>query len=122
MDTTEQTLTALYHRWMQAVKDKDLPALQPILAEEYIYTASGQGRFSREQWLGAVAVYDVETFSFPSIAVRRYGDMAVAIIRYVQEGVYRGERRGGDFLITDVWVHRDGRWQVVARSSILNPP
>ena len=122
MDPTRGELTALYHRWMQAVKDKDLTALEPILATEYTYTASGQGRFSRQQWLDAVAVYDVETFPFPSIEARRYGDAAVAIIRYVQQGVYRGERRGGDFLITDVWVDRDSRWQVVARSSILNPP
>ncbi|MCA1667685.1 MAG: nuclear transport factor 2 family protein [Thermomicrobia bacterium] len=122
MDTTQEDLTALYHRWMQAIKDKDLSTLQPILAEEYTYTASGQGRFSRRQWLDAVAVYDIETFSFPSIEARRYGEVAVAIIRCVSEGVYRGELRSGDFLITDVWVNRDGRWQVVARSSILNPP
>ena len=34
----------------------------------------------------------------------------------------RGEPRSGEFLITDTWVKRDGRWQVVARSSIMMEP
>jgi ketosteroid isomerase-like protein len=121
MDTTQEEFGALYHRWMQAIKEKDMQALEGILGAEYVYTASGQGRFTREGWLRAVPVYDIESFSFPSIDVRRYGDVAVAIVEYRQEAIYQGARRSGNFLITDVWVYRDDRWQVVARSSIRLP-
>lgn len=121
MDTTQAELSALYHRWMQAVQEKDMQTLEGILGEEYVYTASGQGQFSREGWLRGVAVYDIESFAFPTIDIRQYGDVAVGIVQYTQEAIYQGTRRSGLFLITDVWVRRDDRWQVVARSSIRMP-
>ncbi len=121
MEAAEEEWAALYHRWMQAVKEKDMQTLDGILGAEYIYTASGQGKFSREGWLRAVLVYDIESFSYPAIDVREYGDVAVGIVEYRQEAMYQGTRRSGLFLITDVWVRRDDRWQVVARSSIRMP-
>ena len=121
MDATQVELTALYQQWMQAVKEKDMQTLERILGAEYVYTASEQGRFPREGWLRGVSVYDIESFAFPAIDVRQYGDTAVAIVSYTQEAIYQGTRRSGNFLITDVWVHRDDRWQVVARSSIRMP-
>lgn len=121
MDTTQGEFSALYHRWMQAIKEKDMQTLEGILGAEYVYTASGQGRFTREGWLRAVPAYDIESFTFPKIDVRPYGDMAVVIVEYRQAAIYQGARRSGNFLITDVWVHRDDRWQVVTRSSIRLP-
>jgi ketosteroid isomerase-like protein len=121
METPQEELTALYHRWMQAIKEKDTQTLDGILGAEYVYTASGQGKFSREGWMRAVPVYDIESFSFSAIDVRQYGDVAIAIVEYRQEAIYQGTRRSGTFLITDAWVRRDDRWQVVARSSIRMP-
>jgi hypothetical protein len=121
MDTTQDDWRALYHRWMRAVQEKEMQMLDGILAAEYVYTASGQGRFTREGWLRAVPAYDLESFSFPSIDMRPYGDVAVAIVEYRQEAIYQGARRSGNFLITDVWIYRDDRWQVVTRSSIRLP-
>lgn len=110
--------------WMMAVQKKDLADLQQILAAEFIYTASGQGRWSRQQWLDTVAIYDIERFTFTEIEVQPYGDVAVTLSRYEQDAIVNGAPRSGQFLITDVWILRDGAWQVVARSSILNaiPP
>jgi ketosteroid isomerase-like protein len=121
MTATEQDLTQLEHTWMEAVQRKDTEALERILAPEYTYTASGQGRWSRQGWLDTVAIYDIHRFAFVEIDVRPYGDAAVVLSRYQQEASVAGVPRSGEFLITDVWVMRDGSWQVVARSSILMP-
>lgn len=118
MDRAQQEIRSLYNQWMEAVQHRDTSTLDHILGEEYIYTASGQGRWTRQGWLETVPVYEIHSFEFPHIDVRVYGDVAVAVCEYRQTATVRGEVRSGDFLITDVWVKRDGRWQVVARSSI----
>jgi hypothetical protein len=106
---------------MEAIQRKDLATLDQILGPEYSYTASGQGRWSRQRWMETVAVYDIESFTILSADVRLYGDVAVVLPHYRQTALVNGVPRSGEFLITDVWVRRDGTWQVVARSSILMP-
>ena len=56
MTTGEHELIARERAWMEAVQRKDLPALEGILAPEYTYTTSDQGRWSRQQWLDTVAI------------------------------------------------------------------
>jgi ketosteroid isomerase-like protein len=118
MTSAEEEFIALEQAWMEAIQRKDLATLDRILAPEYAYTASGQGRRTRQNWMETVAVYDIEDFTILDIDVRLYGDVAVVLPDYRQTAVVNGEPRSGDFLITDVWVRRDGAWQVVARSSI----
>jgi len=104
---------------MVAVQHRDLASLDRVLADEYFYTASGQGRVDRQGWLKMVTAYDLKSCEFPRLDVRMYGDVAVVLCEYRQTGTVGGEVRSGDFLITDTWVRRDGHWQVAARSSIL---
>jgi ketosteroid isomerase-like protein len=47
--------------------------------------------------------------------VRIYGDTAIVNSLYHQNATARGQDWSGYFLITDVWVKRGGRWQVVTR-------
>lgn len=121
MTSIETELMGREREWMDAVARKDLAALDRIVGEDYVYTASGQGRWSRQRWMDAVAIYDLERFAFLEVDVRAYGDVAVVLSRYEQEAAIAGNPRGGEFLLTDVWVRRDGAWRVVARSSILMP-
>ena len=121
MTTVEQELVALEREWMDAVRRKDTETLERIVGTDYVYAASGQGRWSRQRWMETVRIYDIDRFEFADVDVRPYGDVAVVLSDYRQDATVAGERRSGDFLLTDVWVRRDGRWQVVARSSILMP-
>jgi ketosteroid isomerase-like protein len=121
MSTPEHELIALEQEWMDAIQRKDFPALDQIVGPDYAYTASGQGRWSRQRWMETVPVYDIHTFEFLAIDVRVYGDVAVVLPHLRQMASVAGATRSGEFLLTDVWVRRDGRWQVVARSSILMP-
>ncbi len=121
MTTAEHELIARERAWMEAVQRKDRTALEDILAPDYTYTASGQGRWSRQRWLDTLSIYDIHHFEFVAVDVRPYGNVAVVLSQYRQDGAVGGVVRSGEFLFTDVWVRRDGVWQVVARSSILMP-
>ena len=56
------------------------------------------------------------------MAMRETGGVALANVWYHQQATVRGGDWSGDFLMSDLWVRRDGRWQVVARhASWLKP-
>jgi hypothetical protein len=119
VSTLREAIRPIYDRWMEAVRDKNMSTLESIMATEYIYTATGQGRSTRRQWMDSVPVYDIISYELMDFDVLPLGDSAVCAVRYRQEARVRGVPRSGEFLITDTWVRRDGRWQVVSRSSIL---
>ena len=115
--TVEDEILRLANEWMDAVRQKDLETLESLVAPEYMLQAPGIGRMPREQWLAAVSVYDIQSFEFDDVQVHLYGDTAVMRSRYAQKATYQGRDRSGEFLVTDVWVGREGRWQVVSRHS-----
>lgn len=118
MTSADEEFIALENTWLGAIQRKDLAALEQILGSDYAYLASNHGRLTRQEWLDNIAAYNISSFTILSIDVRVYGDMAIVFPHYRQEAVFNGVPRSGEFLITDVWVRRDGRWQVVSRSSV----
>lgn len=113
----EEEIPRLAIEWMDAVRQKDVETLESLVAPEYMLQAPGIGRMTREQWLAAISVYDIESFEFADVQILAYGDMAVMRSRYTQKATYRGQDRSDELLITDVWIRRDGLWQVVTRHS-----
>src|SRR5439155_933676 len=76
------------------------------------------GVVPRAAWLrSALSAYVVEWFELERVDVELYGHVAVANVRYSQRAIWEGEPLAYTFLITDVWVSRDARWQLVARHS-----
>lgn len=118
---SEQEVIDLTQAWMEAVQRKDTETLERILAPEYTYMASGQGKLSRDEWLDLLRIYDLHGFEFVETDIRRYADVAIVMSRYRQTASVGGVPRTGEFLITDVWTIQEGSWRVVARSSILLP-
>jgi len=122
---TENELVALEHEWAQAVLENDMEKLERIVGQEYTLAANnfpgGRTRLSRQEWMATVPVYEVHSYEFRDLVVHSYGDAAVVLANLHLQGSVQGEDRSGSSALTDVWVKRDGRWQVVARSSIFIP-
>ena len=55
------------------------------------------------------------------VVEEHHSERTVVLADLELRATVRGEDRSGGFAVTDVWVKRDGRWQVVARSSIFVP-
>jgi ketosteroid isomerase-like protein len=53
------------------------------------------------------------------IDVRSFGDWAVVTGRSHVRGRYQGEVKNATLRFTDVFAHRDGRWQIVASHATL---
>lgn len=124
---TERRLTTLEHRWLEAVKLRDQAALQQLLADDFTLTgapATAGALLDKSQYLaGTLRDVRLESFKFNNVSVRLYGTTAVLQARFTQQGTTAGRPLGGDFLLTDVWVRENKRWQIVSRhlSQPANP-
>ena len=123
--SAEEKLVALEHEWAQAILDNDMDKLERFVGQEYTLAANnfpgGRTRLSRQEWMATVPAYEVHSYEFANVIVNTYEDAAVVLADLELRATVLGEDRSGSFAVTDVWVKRDDRWQVVARSSIFVP-
>jgi ketosteroid isomerase-like protein len=116
---SEAEIRAASAAWAEAIKERDVAKAERILGAEYSLMAPGLGEMPRAAWLSSLPEYVVHSYSFDDVKVHVYGDTAVMRSRYQQHATVFGKDRSGELLVTDVWVKRDGRWQVVARHTSL---
>jgi ketosteroid isomerase-like protein len=113
-DRVVAELEGLEHDWMQAVRDRDMAFLEALLAEEFTLTTGRPGAEvrGRREWLDITRDrYVIEEFSFEELEVVSLGEAAVVRSRYRQRGRMDDRDRTQEFLITDAFVRRDGKWR-----------
>ena len=116
-------LARLQEQWMQAVEDRDMEALERIVAPEFRFMAIHlyPEPMRRDQWMDAAREgYTIVSFAFESMEIDVSGDTGVVHSRYSQVASYEHVSLSNAFRLTDVWTRADGTWRVIARhSSIL---
>ena len=122
MSDTKQTLVDLQHEWMDAWRRDDRARLEEILAPEFTLTSARTDRLvDRIEWLRLLHTTRSESFEYSDFLVHVFGDAAVVKSRLTQVATVGGQPWNATFMVTDVWIRRDGRWQVVARHSSTPP-
>ncbi len=118
----EATLIELHNEWMSAWQRLDFARLEEILAPEFTLTSARTDQLmSRADWLRNLDQVRNESFSYSDFRVDVFGDAAVVRSRMTQVAMVGEQRWDGTFVLTDVWIRRAGRWQVVARHSSTPP-
>ena len=108
-------LVALSHDLVRAVQEHETTRLESLLADEFTLDGAA-GALARSELLEASAGrYVIEDFAYEEIDPQVYGNMAVVVSRYRQRAKLDDRDASGELRITDVWVRRDGRWQIVRR-------
>ncbi len=117
----EKVILKLENDWTAAVRARDVAALSAILAEDWV----GNGQFgssTRAQALADLKSGDqkIESLSAPhDMKVRFFGDVAVVTGASEEKSSWKGKDTSGNWVWTDVWVKRNGKWQAVASQSTL---
>jgi ketosteroid isomerase-like protein len=118
----EHELVELAHVWARAVQGHDRERLESIVGREFTLVGRSDEK-SREEWLDDWSgPYVIDDWRYEEIEIELYGNTAVLSSRYSQTARHDGDDRSGSYLVTDVWVRRDGRWQVVRRHATLAAP
>ena len=114
-EAVQHELCSLSKQWMLAAQEHDVARLEELLGQEFTVVGA-VGELDREEWLeNASRAYEIDEFAFEEIEIELYGSTAVLSSRYRQTARLGDRDLSGSYLVTDVWVRRDGGWQVVRR-------
>jgi len=124
-EASEKALLALERKWMGALQQRDASALSQLVSADFtlvsprlVVAAGDRDKYFKH----AMRDLSLTSYDFEGLTVRLYGRTAVVSGRLRQSASAAGEDWSGSYLFTDVWVSRDGAWQVVSRHTSPLPP
>lgn len=120
---TVEDIHEVEERRYKAMIDTNADALAKTLAEEFFYHQPNGKTNDKEGYIkqmlsGAVKIFAAERYD---VKVNVYGDVATAMGGTRLDIEIGGERRNVDLRYLNVWVKRDGRWQLAKRQSAFKP-
>ena len=110
------TVTQLENDWVAAIKAKDAGTLDRLIADDFVGTSPTAHRYTKTIAIDDLKAtnYVVDKMDMDEVSVNVYGTTAVSFTSQEEQSKYGGTDTSGHYHFTDVWVRRDGRWQVVA--------
>jgi ketosteroid isomerase-like protein len=97
----------------------DTAALGKLLAPELSYVHSAGNLENKEEYIEAIRTgkYKYKSVTLEDVRVREYGDTAVIRGKATIDVVSGGQGVHSVIRFLDVWVKRDGAWQMIAWQS-----
>lgn len=107
-------------QWAEASMKRDTATVERILADDFVGLDPVGTFFRKAEELASVSKNEGNYVSAKGndVEVRFYGDAAVA------RGSESWEKRNGErgrYVWTDTWIHRNGKWQIVAAVDVKAP-
>lgn len=123
-EDVEQVLTKIERDWADAILKKDIATIERIVAEDCIFIVPDGRILTRAQTNEELraGVWSPESLAYENMKVRVFGDAAVVTALQIEKSTLKGKDSSGRYLFTDIFVKRNGSWQVVAEhGSRLEP-
>jgi len=113
---TEEEIRELHNKLIQAQLNSDIATLDRLWADDHIFTNPLGLVQTKAQRLAEIKSggRKLELFKITDVKVRVYGDTAVVTSRAIIKGQRQGQDISGQFRGIDVYVKKQGSWQVVA--------
>lgn len=110
-------------RRFEATTQRDYKALAALLADDLVYTHSSAAVDSKASYLESLTSGRVtyKTIQPRDLKVRVYGDLAIINGEATMSVDANGEAINNTLRFTDVWVKRNGQWQMTAWQSTRMP-
>ncbi len=122
---SEQEVRQTIEKYRTALLRRDIPALEKIWADDYVFVNASGDVLTKAQRLanvksGATTLESINEEE--NITVRVYQNSAVATSRVTLKGQYSGQPTTGQYRSTHVWVKGSIGWQLVSNQlTVLNP-
>jgi ketosteroid isomerase-like protein len=94
----------------------DVAMIDRILADDFSYTNADGRIMTKTQHLEDIKsqAYKVESINLENLKVRVFGDAAVVTVGQMEKSQWKGKDSSGQYLFTDIYAKRNGKWQIVA--------
>ena len=112
----EQSVMRIEKEMLAAVLKGDPSASERYLADTYVFTGTYGDVEDRAQSINDLKSGDLKlrSASLDDTKVQVYGDTAIVTYSSNDKGTYKGKDISGKTRWTDVFVKRNGKWQLVA--------
>jgi ketosteroid isomerase-like protein len=112
----EQSVLSIEKELLDAVLKGDASASERYLAETYVFTGPDGMTETKAQSIADLKSGDLklQAASLDDAKVSVYGDTAIVTYGSTDKGTYKGKDISGKTRWTDVFVKRNGKWQLVA--------
>lgn len=119
MNDVEKEILRLEEELTQTEMRVDVEALDRIYADDIMVTAPIGIVVDKPAVMAEVRQAadkaKVERYDKDNLKVRAYGDTTVTSYRITAKATFEGTEINQQFCTTNVWMKRDGNWQIVAR-------
>ena len=119
-DKSHQLIEALENEWRDALCTKDMDHLRSLVHPDFILIgtrSSGPFTMGREDWLAAIQKRDVDSIDLQVSDATTLDQVLVGTVQAKWRLKYLGRVIEDCVLLTDVWVHDEGRWRALRRHS-----
>jgi hypothetical protein len=118
-------IRALECEWRDALCAKDIERLRGLIHPRFLLIATrstGPFTLTREEWLEAIQRRELVSIELDIRDAVTFDQVMVGTIEARWRVKYLGGEIDDCVLLTDVWVHDEGKWRVVRRHSSPAPP
>jgi ketosteroid isomerase-like protein len=124
-NSVEDQIKKLEQDWAQAVVKEGAASVDQYEAND-IVTTDPTGRVAgktEDKTDLSSGDYKIQSEELSDLKVQVYGNTVVATATNAMKGTYKGHDLSGKYRLTDTWVKRSGKWQVVASqyTKVLGP-
>lgn len=123
-DSNCQVIEKVERQWCDALCSRDMDRLRELVHPDFILIgtrASGPFQMGRDEWLEAIQRRDVESIALDVRDAAIFESVMIGTVQAKWRLKYLGRVIEDCVILTDVWVHEDGRWQAVRRHSTPAP-
>jgi uncharacterized protein (TIGR02246 family) len=119
----EEEIRRLEREWFDSYVRGDRAAFDRIVADDAVMTYGNGKVGNKSEAIAEIKAPADASYSLTSddVQVRVYGDAAIVTGRVTEKGIFNGRSLNSQSRYTDVWVRRNGRWQVVAAQNTRLP-
>jgi ketosteroid isomerase-like protein len=112
-------LAAEMARFQQCIEKRDPRLAEEVLDDDYalVLVHPSAATVPRQRWLEVLPEYRIHSYRVDECHVDVDGDVGTVLQRVEMSATVLGEDRSGEFVMTDVWRRRDGRWRIWRRHS-----
>jgi ketosteroid isomerase-like protein len=121
--TVEEEVDRIEDARYEAMMQHDLTRLANILADEFVYHQPNGRVATKASYIEQVRAGDLKFHEARryDVKIHVYGNIATAMGWTHLDVEQKGERSQLELRYLNVWVMRDGRWQLAARQSAFMP-
>ena len=123
-DKNRQVIEDVERQWCDALCSRDLDRLRELVHPDFVLIgtrSSGPFQMQRDEWLDAIQRRDVDSIELEIRDATILDTVMIGTVHARWRIKYLNRVIEDCVILTDVWVHQDGRWQAIRRHSTPAP-